>query len=69
MPDDRRPDDTPGPAPAERAVNNRAEDLQGLRTGTDSVFGLHHLAHTHDAETAADSLGGVDIAATKEATT
>ncbi len=35
--------------------------------GVDSVFGLHHLAHAHNAETAADSLGGIGIAALKEA--
>ncbi|MFB6824348.1 enoyl-CoA hydratase-related protein [Streptomyces virginiae] len=57
-----------GPALTKRAVN-QAEDLQGLHTGMDSVFGPHHLAHAHNAETAADSLGGVDIAALKEANT
>ncbi|MFF4265448.1 enoyl-CoA hydratase [Streptomyces virginiae] len=57
-----------GLALTKRAVN-QAEDLQGLHTGMDSVFGLHHLAHAHNAETAADSLGGVDIAALKEANT
>ncbi|MFJ4780971.1 enoyl-CoA hydratase [Streptomyces sp. NPDC088762] len=55
-----------GLALTKRAVN-QAEDLQGLHTGMDSVFGLHHLAHAHNAETAADSLGGVGIAAMKEA--
>lgn len=48
-----------------RAVN-RAEDFQGLHAGMDSVFGLHHLAHAHDAETAADSLGGMDVQAMKK---
>ncbi|MFJ3515000.1 enoyl-CoA hydratase [Streptomyces sp. NPDC090131] len=57
-----------GLALTKRAVN-QAEDLQGLHTGTDSVFGLHHLAHAHNAETAADSLGGMDISAMKEANT
>ncbi|MER6255845.1 enoyl-CoA hydratase [Streptomyces sp. NPDC001584] len=57
-----------GLALTKRAVN-QAEDLQGLHTGMDSVFGLHHLAHAHNAETAADSLGGIDIAALKEANT
>ncbi len=56
-----------GLALTKRAVN-QAEDLQGLHTGMDSVFGLHHLAHAHNAETAADPLGGIDIAAMKEAT-
>lgn len=49
-----------------RAVN-QAEDLQGMHTGMDSVFGLHHLAHAHNAETAPDALGGMDIRAMKEA--
>jgi enoyl-CoA hydratase len=55
-----------GLALTKRAVN-QAEDLQGLHTGTDSVFGLHHLAHAHNAETAQDPLGGVDVRAMKEA--
>ncbi|QRX95614.1 enoyl-CoA hydratase [Streptomyces noursei] len=46
---------------------NQAEDLQGLHTGLDSVFGLHHLAHAHNAETAPDPLGGMDIKKMKEA--
>ncbi|MEV5879512.1 enoyl-CoA hydratase [Streptomyces sp. NPDC052101] len=55
-----------GLALTKRAVN-QAEDLQGLHTGLDSVFGLHHLAHAHNAETAEDSLGGMDIRAMREA--
>ncbi|MFJ6698603.1 enoyl-CoA hydratase [Streptomyces sp. NPDC091272] len=55
-----------GLALTKRAVN-QAEDLQGLHTGMDSVFGLHHLAHAHNAETAKDSLGGMDVAAMKNA--
>ncbi|MFE2273496.1 enoyl-CoA hydratase [Streptomyces lavendulae] len=55
-----------GLALTKRAVN-QAEDLQGMHGGMDSVFGLHHLAHAHNAETAADSLGGMDVAAMKEA--
>jgi enoyl-CoA hydratase len=39
---------------------NQAEDLQGMRAGMDSVFGLHHFAHAHNAEVSADSLGGLD---------
>ncbi|WP_306322206.1 MULTISPECIES: enoyl-CoA hydratase [unclassified Streptomyces] len=57
-----------GLALTKRAVN-QAEDLQGLHAGMDSVFGLHHLAHAHNAETAADSLGGMDVRAMKEAGT
>ncbi|THA31646.1 enoyl-CoA hydratase [Streptomyces sp. A1277] len=55
-----------GLALTKRAVN-QAEDLQGMHTGMDSVFGLHHLAHAHNAETAPDALGGMDIRAMKKA--
>ncbi|MEV4682291.1 enoyl-CoA hydratase [Streptomyces kurssanovii] len=55
-----------GLALTKRAVN-QAEDLQGLHAGLDSVFGLHHLAHAHNAETAKDPLGGMDVRAMKEA--
>jgi enoyl-CoA hydratase len=48
-----------GLALAKRAVN-QAEDLMGMRSGMDSVFGLHHFAHAHNAETSTDSLGGMD---------
>jgi enoyl-CoA hydratase len=48
-----------GLALTKKAVN-QAEDLQGMRTGMDSVFGLHHFAHAHNAETSTDSLGGLD---------
>ena len=44
---------------AKRAVN-QCEDLMGMRPGMDSVFGLHHVAHAHNAETSADSLAGLD---------
>ncbi|MBB4893222.1 enoyl-CoA hydratase [Streptomyces olivoverticillatus] len=55
-----------GLALTKRAVN-QAEDLQGLHSGLDSVFALHHLAHAHNAETAADPLGGLDVRAMKDA--
>ena len=48
-----------GLALTKKAVN-QAEDLQGMRAGMDSVFGLHHFAHAHNAETSDDSLGGLD---------
>jgi enoyl-CoA hydratase len=48
-----------GLALTKKAVN-QAEDLQGLRAGMDSVFGLHHFAHAHNAEVSGDSLGGMD---------
>lgn len=57
-----------GLALAKKAVN-QVEDIQGLRAGMDSVFGLHHAAHSHNAEVSADSLGGVGIAAMREAGT
>ncbi|MFD7323481.1 enoyl-CoA hydratase [Streptomyces sp. NPDC059875] len=55
-----------GLALTKRAVN-QAEDLQGMHAGMDSVFGLHQLAHAHNTETATDALGGMDVAAMKEA--
>ncbi|MGW0838808.1 enoyl-CoA hydratase [Streptomyces sp. NPDC002787] len=55
-----------GLALTKRAVN-QAEDLQGMHAGMDSVFGLHHLAHAHNAETGADSLAGMDVNAMKKA--
>ena len=48
-----------GLALTKKAVN-QAEDMMGLRSGMDSVFGLHHFAHAHNAETASDSLAGQD---------
>lgn len=48
-----------GLALAKKAVN-QAEDLQGMRSGMDAAFGLHHLAHAHNAETGTDSLAGMD---------
>lgn len=36
-----------------RAVS-QAEGLMGLHAGLDPAFGLHHVAHAHNAETAAD---------------
>jgi enoyl-CoA hydratase len=48
-----------GLALAKRAVN-QCEDLMGLRPGMDSVFGLHHVAHAHNAETSGHSLTGLD---------
>ncbi|HTJ37800.1 MAG TPA: enoyl-CoA hydratase [Dactylosporangium sp.] len=48
-----------GLALTKKAVN-QAEDLMGLRAGMDSVFGLHHVAHAHNAEVGGDSLAGQD---------
>jgi enoyl-CoA hydratase len=55
-----------GLALTKRAVN-QAEDQMGLRTGMDSVFGLHHFAHAHNAETAKDSLAGMDARSMRDA--
>ncbi|MFC0527676.1 enoyl-CoA hydratase [Phytohabitans kaempferiae] len=48
-----------GLALTKRAVN-QAEDLMGLHAGMDSAFGLHHVAHAHNAEVGTDSLAGHD---------
>ncbi|GAA1104728.1 enoyl-CoA hydratase [Nocardiopsis composta] len=55
-----------GLALAKRAVN-QAEDLQGMRAGMDAAFGLHHLAHAHNAETGTDALAGMDPRSMKRA--
>ena len=51
---------------AKRAVN-QCEDQMGLRPGMEAVFGLHHLAHAHNAEVSSDSLAGLDARAMKRA--
>jgi enoyl-CoA hydratase len=48
-----------GLALAKRAVN-QCEDQMGMRQGMDAVFGLHHLAHAHNAEVSGHSLAGLD---------
>jgi enoyl-CoA hydratase len=55
-----------GLALAKRAVN-QCEDLMGMRAGMDSVFGLHHVAHAHNAEVTGNPLAGLDPAAMKKA--
>lgn len=55
-----------GLALTKKAVN-QAEDLMGLQSGMDSVFGLHHLAHAHNAEVGKDSLGGQDARSMRDA--
>ncbi|MEV0688075.1 enoyl-CoA hydratase [Nocardia sp. NPDC050378] len=55
-----------GLALTKKAVN-QAEDLMGMRSGMDSVFGLHHFAHAHNAEVGADSLGGMNATTMKTA--
>ncbi len=51
-----------GLALTKRAVNV-CEDQMGLRNGMESVFGLHHFAHAHNAEMGSGSLGGMDVKA------
>jgi len=55
-----------GLALTKRAVN-QAEDLMGLHAGMDSVFGLHHLAHAHNAEVGTDALAGHDARSMRDA--
>jgi enoyl-CoA hydratase len=55
-----------GLALTKRAVN-QCEDLMGLHPGMDSVFGLHHLAHAHNAEVSGNSLAGQDAHSMKQA--
>jgi enoyl-CoA hydratase len=55
-----------GLALTKKAVN-QAEDAMGMQVGMDSVFGLHHLAHAHNAEVGADSLAGHDARSMRDA--
>jgi enoyl-CoA hydratase len=55
-----------GLALAKQAVN-QCEDQMGLRTGMDSVFGLHHVAHAHNAEVGRDPLAGQDARSMRDA--
>lgn len=54
-----------GLALTKKAVN-QCEDQMGMRNGMDSVFGLHHFAHAHNAEVGADSLGGMNAKSMKD---
>jgi enoyl-CoA hydratase len=53
-----------GLALTKRAVN-LCEDQMGMRNGMDSVFGLHHVGHSHNAEVSPDSLAGMDARSMK----
>jgi enoyl-CoA hydratase len=55
-----------GLALAKKAVN-QAEDLMGLHAGMDATFGLHHLAHAHNAEVGTDALAGHDARSMRDA--
>jgi enoyl-CoA hydratase len=39
----------------------------GLQVGMDSVFGLHHLAHAHNAEVGTDALAGQNARTMRDA--
>ena len=55
-----------GLALAKRAVN-QCEDLMGMRPGMDAVFGLHHVAHAHNAEVSGNYLAGLDARGMRDA--
>jgi len=57
-----------GLALTKKAIN-QCEDQMGLRDGMDSVFGLHHLAHAHNAEVGVDSLAGQDARSMRDSAT
>jgi enoyl-CoA hydratase len=55
-----------GLALTKKAVN-QAEDAMGMQVGMDSAFGLHHLAHAHNAEVGSNSLAGHDARSMRDA--
>jgi enoyl-CoA hydratase len=55
-----------GLALAKLAVN-QAEEAMGLRQGMDAAFGLHQLAHAHNAETTGSPMLGVTNEAVRTA--
>ena len=57
-----------GLALAKRAVN-QCVDLMGMRPGMDAVFGLHHVAHAHNAEVSGNYLAGLDARGMRDAAT
>jgi len=46
---------------------NQAEDRMGLRDSIDAAYGLHHLAHAHNALTSPDYLAGQNAQSMKQA--
>ncbi len=46
---------------------NQAEDRMGLRDSVDAAFGLHQLAHAHNALSSPDYLAGQDVRSMKRA--
>ncbi|MCP4806299.1 MAG: enoyl-CoA hydratase [Proteobacteria bacterium] len=55
-----------GLALTKKAIN-QAEDRMGMRDTMDAVYGLHHLAHAHNALTKDDHIGGQDAKSMKKA--
>jgi enoyl-CoA hydratase len=55
-----------GLALAKKAVN-QAEDRMGMRDVIDATYGLHHVAHAHNAMTTEDHLAGHDAKSMKSA--
>jgi len=45
---------------------NQAEDRMGLRDTMDATYGLHHLAHAHNALASDDYIGGQDVSSMKK---
>jgi enoyl-CoA hydratase len=54
-----------GLALAKKAIN-QAEDRMGLRDSIDATYGLHQLAHAHNAMTSEDHLAGQNAKTMKE---
>jgi enoyl-CoA hydratase len=50
---------------AKQAIN-QAEDRMGQRDVMDATYGLHHLAHAHNALTTGDPIAGMDARKMKE---
>ncbi len=50
---------------AKQAIN-QAEDRQGLRDVMDATYGLHHLAHAHNALVTGDVIANMDAKKMKE---
>lgn len=45
---------------------NQAEDRMGMRDTMDAVYGLHHLAHAHNALATEDYIGGETVDSMKK---
>ena len=45
----------------------RDRPVFAYHAGMDSAFGLHHLAHAHNAETGTDALAGHDARSMRDA--